>query len=330
MNLRITKLSIFSVTVGGVVACYQLIAQEDTLRIQGNSAARFAVAKGMRSESTESNQAGKNGLVFERCPVFALESIELPSQETGIIASLDVSENDSVVANQIVAKLDAKVAELERNVAGLQSQVATAEANDESEIRLAEAFSEEAQLQVDIYEEMTSKGNAGDFDLRQKQLALAQTKVRITQAKASKQQKDLRAKLAQSNVFLGQQKTDRLTLRSPIAGTVVKIDHRPGEWVQAGTTIVKIIRMDELRVDFFVDINQLDPANLVHQPVWVVANRGQTETRFVGKITSFGSDVSSTGSVRVHAVIQNQKSGDHWLLLPGMTVRMQLAQIHTP
>ena len=324
MNLRLTKRSVFLVTVGAVVMCYQIMAQEDPSRNQGKQSLRLAASRETGSLAAASFQKNDDWMMFERCPVFTLESIELPSQESGVVASLEVTENDNVVANQIIAKLDAKVAELEKGVAGLQSQVATAEANDESEIRLAEAFMQEAQLQVDIYEEMASKGNSGEFDLRQKQLALAQTKVRITQARASKQQKDLRAKLAQANVYLGQQKADRLILRSPIAG------HRPGEWVQAGTTLVKIIRLDELRVDCFVDINQLDPANLVQQPVSVFVNRGQSENQFVGKITSFDPDVSSTGSVRVHATIQNQKSGDHWLLLPGMTVRMQLAHARTP
>lgn len=330
MNLRLTKRSAFLVTVSAVVMCYQIMAQEGSSRSQTKQSLRLAATTETDSIATASLQVNDDWMTFERCPVFTLESIELPSQESGVVASLEVTENDNVVANQIIAKLDTKVAELEKGVAGLQSQVATAEANDESEIRLAEAFMEEAQLQVDIYEEMTSKGNSGEFDLRQKQLALAQAKVRITQARASKQQKDLRAKLAQANVFLGQQKADRLIFRSPIAGTVIKIDHRPGEWVQAGTTLVKIIRLDELRVDCFVDINQLDPSTLVNQLVSVISNRGQFENRFVGKITSFDPDVSSTGSVRVHATIQNQKSGDHWLLLPGMTVRMQLASIRTP
>lgn len=330
MNLRLTKRSAFLVTVSAVVMCYQIMAQEDSLRIQGKQPLRLAATKETGSLAAASLQMNDDWMTFERCPVFTLESIELPSQESGVVASLEVTENDHVAANQIIVKLDTKVAELEKGVAGLQAQVTTAEANDESEIRLAEAFMEEAQLQVDIYEEMTSKGNSSDFDLRQKQLALAQTKVRITQARASKQQKDLRAKLAQASVVLGQQKADRLILRSPIAGTVVKIDHRPGEWVQAGTALVKIIRLDELRVDCFVNINQRDPSTLVNQPVSVISNRGQYENRFVGKITSFDPDVSSTGSVRVHATIQNQKSGDQWLLLPGMTVRMQLANVRTP
>lgn len=263
-------------------------------------------------------------LTFEKCPVFALESIEIPSQEAGVIASIDVDENGAVEPNQVIGKLEGKVADLEKSVAGLQAQVAASEANDESEVRLAEAFVEEAQLQVDLYEEMIAKGTTGSADLRQKQLALSQAKVRLTQSKALKQQKELKSRLAQASVFLSQQKSDRLTLRSPISGTVKSIDHRPGEWVQAGVAIMKIIRLNELRVDCFVDIDQLDPAKLIEAPVKIYSKRGTTETLFAGKIASYDPDVSSAGKIRVHAIVQNQKSGKHWLLLPGMSVSMQL------
>ena len=265
-------------------------------------------------------------ITFEKCPVFALESVEIPSQESGVIASIEVDENDTVEPNQVIGKLEGKVAELEKSVAGLQAQVAASEASDESDIKLAEAFVEEAQLQLTIYEEMMSKGTTGSADLRQRQLALAQAKVRLTQSKAVKQQKELKSRLAQASVFLSQQKSDRLTLRTPISGTVTRIDHRPGEWVQAGTPIIKIIRLNELRVDCLVDMDQLDPTQLIDAPVKILSRRGTNESLFAGRIASYDPDVSAGGKIRVHAVVQNQRAGKHWLLLPGMSVNMQLTK----
>ena len=214
--------------------------------------------------STSADDSGKAGWIsFDKCMVFAAESVDLPSQETGTIASLSVRENESVAANQVIGKLDGKIAELEENAAGLQKQVATSEAMDESEIRLAEAFVEETKLQADQYEEMAAKGNASRGELKQRQLAAEQAKVRLGQSKTAKQQRELKAKLAQSAFVLSQQKVERLALRSPIAGTVTRIDHRAGEWVQSGTTVVRIIRLDEVRIDCFVNIDQLDPSSLI-------------------------------------------------------------------
>ena len=263
-------------------------------------------------------------LHFDKCLVFAAESIELPSQESGVIASLEVRENDSIQTNQVISKLDSKIAELEKAAAGLQSQVAASEAQDESEIRLAEAFVEETELQADKYEEMVNKGTASSTEFRQRQLAAEQARVRLIQSKTAKVQRELKSKLAQSAFILGQQKVDRQTLRSPISGTVTRIDHRAGEWVQAGTTVVKIIRLDEVRIDFFIDFQQIDRNVLIGMPVKVISKRGPHESLFAGRITSCDPEVTSAGQIRAHATVQNQKTGDHWQLLPEMTVSMQL------
>ena len=276
------------------------------------------------NDSTDFRSLASNWLTFDKCLVFSAESVELPSQESGAIASLEVRENDTVSADQVIAKLEGKIAELEKAAAGLQVQVAKSEALDESEIQLAEEFVEETKLQADMYQEMANKGTTSQTEFRQRQLAEKQAKVRLVQSKIAKQQREMKWKLAQSAVIIGEQKVDRLTLRSPISGTVTRIDHRAGEWVQAGTTVVKIIRLDEVRIDFFVNLDQIDRPSLIGRPVKVNSKSGTTEWLFAGRISSYDPDVTAAGQIRVHATVQNQKTGDHWLLIPGMTVSMQL------
>ena len=305
-----------------------LVAQEPAKDPSNRSPKMVPVSQGnvtlQAIDSTDFRSVANGWLTFDKCLVFSAESVELPSQESGAIASLEVRENDTVNANQLIAKLEGKIAELEKAAAGLQVQVAASEALDESEIRLAEAFVEEAKLQADMYEEMANKGTASQTELRQRQLAEKQAKVRLVQSKISKQQRELKWKLSQSAVILGEQKVDRLILRSPISGTVTRIDHRAGEWVQAGTTVVRIIRLDEVRIDFFVSLDQIDRISLIGRPVKVISKSETTESLFSGRITSYDPDVTSAGQIRVHATVQNQKTGDHWLLIPGMTVSMHL------
>ncbi len=329
MNMRtLTVIRFAMVALAAFTAYCTVMAQDRAKELPIGRPNGIPVSKGsLPKQESLSNQAGSTAdgwLLFDNCLVFAVESVELPSQETGVLASLEVHENDAVIADQVIAKLEGKSAELEKEAAGLQAQVAASEAKDESEIRLAEAFVEETKLQMDLYEEMVNKGNASPTEFRQRQLAADQAKVRLVQSKATKEQRLLKSKLAQSAVMLGQLKVNRFTLRSPIAGTVIRVDHRTGEWVQAGTTIVKIIRLDEVQIDCFVSMDQIDPSGLIGKPVQVRSKRGTAESLFSGRITSYDPDVTSTGQVRVHSTIQNQKTGNHWLLLPGMTVSMQL------
>ncbi len=314
--------------LAAITAYCTVMAQERAKEFSIGRPSGIPVSRGnLPNSGGDPNNAGtaaSGWLLFDKCLVFPVESVELPSQETGALARLEVRENDTVVADQVIASLEGKAAELEREAAGLQAQLAASEAKDESEIRLAEAFVEETKLQVDLYEEMVNKGTASPAEFRQRQLAADQAKVRLVRSKAVREERVVKSKLAQSAFTLSQLKVNRLTLRSPIAGTVTRVDHRPGEWVQAGTTIVKIIRLDEVRIDCFVSVDQIDPSGLIGKPVQVIAKRGTTESLFSGRIASYDPDVTSTGQVRVHATIQNQKAGNHWLLLPGMFVTIQL------
>ena len=323
--------TVFSIAIASLaimVTQVSLVSQQPAKDPSNRSPREMHVSKESvtlpANDSTNFRSLASGWLVFDKCLVFASESVELSSQESGVIASMEVRENDSVTAKQVIAKLEGKIAELEKTAAGLQAQVAASEAQDESEIRLAEAFVDESKLQADMYQEMANKGTAGQSEFRQRQLAEKQAKVRLVQTKIAKEQRELKWKLAQSAVILGEQKVDRLTLLSPISGIVTRIEHRAGEWVQAGTPVVKIIRLDEVRIDFFVSLDQINRTSLKGRPVKVISKSETTESLFSGRITDSDPDVTSDGQIRVHATVQNQKTGDDWLLIPGMTVSMQL------
>ncbi|XZE44584.1 efflux RND transporter periplasmic adaptor subunit [Pirellulaceae bacterium SH467] len=262
---------------------------------------------------------------FEQGIVVAPELVEIAVQETGTLLELKVSENSLVSKGEILGRLNSDTLELEKQVSALQFQVAQAEAVDESDIRFAEMVVEETQLQLDAYEKMGNKGEASPIEVRQKKIAAEQAKVRLVQAKAAKVQKDLKAKLAQASYSVSQKKLEKLQIASPVTGIVTRMDHRQGEWVSAGTTILHVIRMDELRVDFFVDLDRFDPNDLIGSPVeiGVAAAATRASNRFIGVITGYAPEVSSARKIRMSATVQNQKTDKAWTLLPGMNVSLQ-------
>ena len=281
---------------------------------------------------------GSGWLVFEKGVVFAAESVELSFQEEGAIASLDVRKNQRVSAGQVLCKLDSKLAEIEKNNAANQSQTALLEAQDRGETALAERVVELAKWEADQHEILVSKGTANSSDSAKKKLAIAQAEVNLSLSIFAKSQRDSKARLAQEAVKLSQYKYERLSLRSPIDGTINNIDHQTGEWVRPGTTIVKVARLDEVRVDFLINLDQFLPNQLIGKKLDALSKTGSIESIFSGRITSYDQEVSSSGQVRIHATVQNQKTADKtnqkekmntresddWLLLPGMNVSMRL------
>ena len=281
---------------------------------------------------------GTGWLVFEKGVVFAAESVELSFQEEGAIASLDIRKNQRVSVGQILGKLESKIAEIEKNNAAIQAQVALLDSQDKGETSLAERVVEFAKWDAEQHEMLVSKGTANSSDSSKKKLAVAQAEVNLNLSIFSKSQRESKSRLAQEAVKLCQYKFERLSLRSPIEGNVNSIDHQAGEWVRPGTTIVNIVRLDEVRVDFLVHLDQLPPSQLVGKKIDAISKTGTIESTFSGRITSYDQEVSSSGQVRMHATIQNQKAidktiqneklnpreSDDWLLLPGMNVSMRL------
>lgn len=266
---------------------------------------------------------GQSGWIrFEKCLVFAPDSVEISAQDTGVIAMLDLREGMVVEAGEKIGKMDTESAELEKQLAGLQLQVANSEANDQSDLRLAEMLVEETQLQLDNTIELNNKSGASDTDVRQKRISLEQAKARVVQAKAIKAQKEVKAKMAQATYQLAEKRISKLNLVAPVSGMVARVDHFPGEWVTSGTPLLKIVRMDEMRVDFLVDMATHDPASLMNRRALVRWQNKDDVTEFVGNISGFAPDISQSGVIRMHATVQNQKAGSFWKLIPGMTVEL--------
>ncbi len=259
------------------------------------------------------------------CPVFAMESIDIPAKDSGLLIEVLCQANEEVAKQANLARLDDRSAEIDKSIAMLQAQVALSEANDSSDVRFAESLVEEAKIASESFENMRSKGSVSETEIRQKQLALAQAELKLLGAKQGLEQRKLRAKIAQAAVVVSEEKIKKLRIVAPFDGTVTEVHKKSGEWVQAGQPVCKLVRMDELRVDCHLLIDRVDPSKLIGLPVRVFAKRAGVEDMvFAGKISSFDPEVSSLGTIKAHAIIQNQRVDNHWKLLPGMSVSLQI------
>jgi multidrug efflux pump subunit AcrA (membrane-fusion protein) len=266
-------------------------------------------------------------LDFPQCPIFAIDQLDLPAKESGVIDQLPVQINQEVVSGQVLGKLDQSTAILEESLAGKQAQVALALASDESDLRFAELLVEEARIALDSYDRIHARGAASDAEMRSKRLAVTQAELKVQHAIQTQEQLQLKARLAQASVLAASERLTRLQVVAPFAGSIAEVYRHPGEWIQLGQPILRLVRLDELRVDVYLPLDSLDITSLIDAPVTITANRvGMDHVAFAGRITHYDPVVSSTNEVRVHATIQNQRLNGHWLLLPGMTAHMKVSK----
>ncbi len=280
------------------------------------------------SNSLVATLDGAGALEQSDCLVFAIDTIEIPARDVGFLAEVRVSQGMEVVKGDLLARLDSSAAELELQLTQLNAQIAAREAGDDSDIQLANSIVEEAKIILENFQTLRLRNSATESELRQRQIAVTQAEVKLTHAKQGAEQLKLRAQVAQSSILAAEEKLKRLKMIAPIDGTITEVLKKEGEWVQAGQPICKLVRLNELRVDFFVLRDTVEPSSLVGTRVHVFAKSSDgTWAEFVGSITSFDPEVTSQGKVRIHATVQNQRLGRTWRLLPGMTVRLRTQPI---
>jgi multidrug resistance efflux pump len=130
---------------------------------------------------------------------------------------------------------------------------------------------------------------------------------------------------AEANVAAAGEDVERRLLRAPFEGDVTEIHLHVGEWAEEGKPIMRIVRMNRLRVEGFVKVRDILPADIVGRQVRVEAELAQGSTQtFSGEITFVSPVVQAGGEYRVWAEVANRQERGHWLLRPGLEARMSI------
>ena len=102
------------------------------------------------------------------------------------------------------------------------------------------------------------------------------------------------------------------------AAVVVELKKHVGEWVQQGEPVMRLVRMDRLRVNGGLDAKDFHPAEIKGRPVQVVVTLpNNREERFSGTIVYVKPMVEGK-MFQVRAEIQNRPLNKGWVVYPGM------------
>ena len=95
----------------------------------------------------------------------------------------------------------------------------------------------------------------------------------------------LQAGVSQAELDAAAADVERRRIVSPLDAMVVELKPHVGEWVQAGDTIMRLVRLDLLRVEGLLDAKSYRPSELLDRPVELAVTfpHGQKET-FSGKV----------------------------------------------
>ena len=257
--------------------------------------------------------------------------LEVSAQRSGLLVSpgaAGVGEGDLVRRGDLLAQVDDLQARQVLAIQELRLRAAEQGAANDVNIRycLSNLKAIEAECQEAAEKNKAAPGTIPKKELRALLLALQRAKLELEQAEQNLAGARLALRVHKAELEAAAEELNRYRITAPLDGVVVRRYRYGGEWVQAGEPVMRIIRMDRLQVEGFVDAKQVAPHELAGRAVLVKArvSRGRVETfqaavAFVSPVTEAG------GKVRIKAELENRREDNHWLLRPGQSVEMTIS-----
>lgn len=250
--------------------------------------------------------------------IFPEKEIKISSDVSGQIVELYVQEGDSVVAGQVLAKIDPDtyISAVERGEAALNStraQLAISKAQIESNKAQKEQILANLENQRNIHarnEKLRKEGVISQAELEQSLAALKALEANLRSAEASIRSAQQNAEAAEYSIkgsvaSLKELKTSlsRTTIVAPASGIVSSLSVERGERVvgtiqMTGTEMMRIANLNAMEVQVNVSENDILKVTLGDTAdIEVDAYLGKKFKGIVTQISNSASNISSTAGV---------------------------------
>lgn len=249
------------------------------------------------------------------------EQTKVPASAEGVLIELKGREGKIVEPGELIGRVRDTEAKLALEAAQLNRKNAQRDAENTIKLRLAQKAHALAvnELNRAVRARKRLEAAVPAAEVERKQLAVDKTALEIEQAKYELKTAELAVAAHENEVKLAEEKLRLHQILAPYAGIIAERGHRAGEWVKPGAMVVRVLRLDRLRVQAF-----LPPAALGKQldgrPVRLtvdLADRGATA--FSGRIIFVNPELNAVNrQVQVWAEIVNRDL----LLRPGLKGEM--------
>ncbi|TWU51062.1 putative efflux pump membrane fusion protein [Rubripirellula tenax] len=251
-------------------------------------------------------------IVVADAQVSLIQNTFIAAPISGVVAEVLVSEGDHVVAGHRMVQLDNEQVRREWEAAEAAFYAARMEADNDIDARYAkrtmEVRSRELQQSQDA-----NRGFAGAIsatEIAKLQLVVDQAKLSIEQAEHELKVAEAVAVEKAAAAKIVKARMDKHGIQAPVAGQVAEVAVEAGEWVEAGKPVVRLIALDPIRVECFVD-GQNHGSELVGRSIkFYPANspNGEKVKPLIGKVTYVSPELHPvTGQARLWATVDNSK-----------------------
>jgi multidrug resistance efflux pump len=267
---------------------------------------------------------------IENCTVSPLSNdgeALVPAQEAGVIIGFTVKELANVNENDLLAKIDDAMAQKQFANAEAEYNAAQKKADSDADIRAAKKLERAAffEWQKNLEANKGSQGAVSAVEVMHSQYQHEHAELAIEQNENEKVINGFTAKAKAAEMESARESIKGREVRAPFPGVVQKFFPHKGEWVKPGDPVVKLIRMDCLKVEGYLKVADFNPDDLMDRPVTVKVMLAEgREVSRAGKIVYVDPEVKSLREFMVRAEVENRPESGKWPLRPGLPAKMEI------
>lgn len=260
------------------------------------------------------------------CIVSLIDHVNLPARQPGVLKELKAKEGMIVNEEDFLGKVDDQDALLRKKAAEHRLAVAKEKATNDAELKAAQKIIEVAKAE---YEESVainkrSPGTIPETQMRRQFLQWERSVLDAVVAEMNIEVAKLEQQVTEAELQAVENELERVRLLAPFSGVVVQLYRQQSEWVQPGDPVVRVVRMDRLRVEGFLNSEDFAPEEVLGAPVTInVALAGGRKAQLKGTVDYVSPLVEASGDYRVWCEVDNRPRQDYpWLLRPGIEAEM--------
>ena len=264
--------------------------------------------------------------VPKRCLVSLIDEARVPAEDSGVLDVVTVKEGAQVAKDELLAKIDDKLARIQHRAAKAEMEVA-AEKIEQNKISREYQVSayKVAELQYTRRKDAQDKvtGSVTELELLEFWLKADGAKKQIQVSESEEKVAAAEYRVKEVQVEAAAEAIEKRQIKSPIDGVVVQVERHQGEWVQPGDPVFHVVSLSKLRVQGTLPLAHYSRAQINGKPVVIEAElAGGRKERFEGQVVFVNPIVGYGGRFEFWAEVSNKKENNTWLLAPGMEVDM--------
>ncbi len=260
----------------------------------------------------------------------ASDELQLPAQEAGVLIELLAKEGHEVRQGQPLGRIDDSQPRIQKKAAEAERNVSIEKGKSTINEQYALKASDVARKEFEKAEESNRIAPGSVSQVEVMRLKLTWEKGLLERERAIEERKieNLTVLAKDVDVEATDDAIRRRQLIAPINGTVVEITPHVGEWLKPGDPVLKIVNLEILKIEGYVNIEHFRQDKLRNQTVDAYVDVGEKlPLKVKATITFVSPVVEAGGEYRIKAEIQNGKNPQtaDWYLKPGLNAELVIS-----